>query len=126
MTENPYQRFQRSDLILRDELAIDRTVLANERTLLSYIRTALAFAITGAGIIHFFASPGFLVLGWCMALFAVLIIVLGVWRFRRVAGHISMCRNPAVAAAGTGEIPRRPARGAAEQPAGGAAKSRAP
>ena len=114
MTSNPYKRFQSSDLILRDELAIDRTVLANERTLLSYIRTGLAFAITGAGIIHFFVSPISLVLGWCMALLAVFIIVLGVWRFRTVAGHISTCRNPAVAAAGTGEVPQRPDRGAAE------------
>ena len=56
MSSNPYERFTSSELILRDELAIDRTVLANERTLLSYIRTGLAFAVTGAGAIHFFAS----------------------------------------------------------------------
>ncbi|HEU5322140.1 MAG TPA: DUF202 domain-containing protein, partial [Methylomirabilota bacterium] len=49
----PYERFSEADMILRDELALDRTVLANERTLLAYVRTALAFAVTGVGVIRF-------------------------------------------------------------------------
>jgi putative membrane protein len=99
MTSNPYERFQSSDLILRDELAVDRTVLANERTLLSYIRTGLAFGITGAGTIKFFASLVSLLLGWCMVVLAFFVVVFGVWRFRRVAGHISTCRKPPVGVA---------------------------
>ncbi len=35
------------DLILREKLAIERTVMANDRTLLSFIRTALYFAVAG-------------------------------------------------------------------------------
>lgn len=96
MTSNPYERFQSSDLILRDELAVDRTVLANERTLLSYIRTGLAFGVTGAGIIKFFASLISLLLGWCLVVLAFSVAALGVWRFRRVAGHIATCRKPPV------------------------------
>ena len=38
-TGNRYEGFAKSDLILRDQLAIDRTLLANERTVLAYIRT---------------------------------------------------------------------------------------
>jgi putative membrane protein len=34
----PYDRFKNNELILRDELAVDRTLLANERTLLAYLR----------------------------------------------------------------------------------------
>ncbi|HSF05818.1 MAG TPA: DUF202 domain-containing protein [Methylomirabilota bacterium] len=94
MAGNPYERFQRGDLILRDELAVDRTVLANERTLLSYIRTGLAFGVTGAGAIEFFGSLIFLLLGWGMVGLAFLVVALGVWRFRQVAGRISACRKP--------------------------------
>jgi putative membrane protein len=35
------------DLILRERLAIQRTVMANYTTLLSFIRTALYFAVAG-------------------------------------------------------------------------------
>lgn len=93
MASNPYERFKASELILRDELAMDRTILANERTLLSYIRTALAFGITGAGAIKFFASALSLVLGWAMVGPAGAVTVLGVWRFRRVAGHLAAARR---------------------------------
>ena len=43
----PYGGFRLPELILRDRLAIDRTVLANERTLLAYIRTALTLFLVG-------------------------------------------------------------------------------
>ena len=38
---------EKSDTLVRDRLARQRTDLANERTLLSYIRTALGFFIVG-------------------------------------------------------------------------------
>ena len=49
----PYQRFLKEELILRDELAIDRTLLANERTLMAYVRLAITLIIAGVSIIHF-------------------------------------------------------------------------
>ena len=93
MARNPYERFQGSDLILRDELAVDRTVLANERTLLSYVRTALAFGVTGAGTIKFFASLMAVLLGWCLVALAFCVVIVGLWRFRCVAARISTCRE---------------------------------
>jgi putative membrane protein len=99
MTSNPYERFKSSDLILRDELAVDRTVLANERTLLSFIRTGLAFGVTGTGAIKLFASPIAAFLGWCLVVCAFLVVALGIRRFRHVAGHISAFRKPAVRSA---------------------------
>ena len=51
MKKNPYEQFADSELILRDHLAIDRTVLANERTFLAYCRPALPLILTGAGCI---------------------------------------------------------------------------
>ena len=38
------------DLILREKLAIERTVMANQRTFLSFLRTALYFSIAGLSI----------------------------------------------------------------------------
>ena len=77
MPEAPYSRFSGSDLILRDHLAIDRTVLATERTFLAYVRTALTFFVVGVSLLQLFdsrvldavaailivAGAGFLVIG---------------------------------------------------------------
>jgi len=73
---------------------MDRTAMSNERTLLSYVRTGLAFGITGAGVIKFFKSFVPLLLGWGLVVLGVLVAALGVWHFRRIAGHISACRIP--------------------------------
>lgn len=94
MSGNPYERFKSDELILRDELAIDRTVLANERTLLAYVRTALAFAIAGAGAIKFLVSPVAVVLGWCLVVVAFGVAAVGLWRYRSVAARISASRKP--------------------------------
>jgi len=94
MSRNPYGRFKSDELILRDELAIDRTVLANERTVLAYIRTALAFAIAGAGAIKFLVSTVALVVGWCLVVLAVVVAGVGLWRYRSVAARISASRKP--------------------------------
>ncbi|NBS14914.1 MAG: DUF202 domain-containing protein, partial [Verrucomicrobia bacterium] len=62
--DRTYERFKKSDLILRDELAIDRTVLANERTLLSYIRLAITLIIAGISIVHFAMEKWFETIGF--------------------------------------------------------------
>ena len=58
-----YSRFDTDKLILRDELAIDRTLLANERTLLSYLRSGIALLIAGVSFIHFPHEVWFTVVG---------------------------------------------------------------
>jgi putative membrane protein len=50
--ETPYQSVK-GQLILRDHLAADRTILANERTFLAYIRTALTLFVAGLSFVHF-------------------------------------------------------------------------
>ena len=50
--ETPYQNIK-GQLILRDHLAADRTILANERTFLAYIRTALTLFVAGLSFVHF-------------------------------------------------------------------------
>jgi putative membrane protein len=92
---NPYERFSSDELILRDELAIDRTILANERTLLSYIRTALAFAVTGGGIIKFLDGTLIGLLGAGVIVCAAGIAALGVIRYQHVSRRICTSRGAA-------------------------------
>lgn len=47
MIDQPYQEFSREDMILRDWLALDRTVLANKRTFLAFGRTSIALIALG-------------------------------------------------------------------------------
>jgi putative membrane protein len=57
------------DLILRERLAIQRTIMANQTTLLSFIRTSLYFLVAGLSIkslLHvennrFFEIPFFII-----------------------------------------------------------------
>jgi putative membrane protein len=75
----PYSEEEK--LILRDHLAIDRTILANERTLLAYVRTALAFFIAAAGMIHFFTDLLAQMAGWAMVPAGILTLVIGFYRY---------------------------------------------
>jgi putative membrane protein len=85
---NPYERFVVEELILRDQLAIDRTVLANERTFLAYCRTALALVLTGAGYIKFFDSRFSEIAGWTLIGLGFAVIVTGIWRTLRMTHNI--------------------------------------
>ncbi len=66
MSEKPYKSYMQDhkSLILRDYLAIDRTILANETSYMSYIRTALTLIAAGATLIKFFNSEYTQALGW--------------------------------------------------------------
>ena len=54
----PYSKINPSDMILRDHLAYDRTVLANERTFLSYMRTSIALFAAGGTLGSFSRTSG--------------------------------------------------------------------
>ncbi|MFP4173630.1 MAG: YidH family protein [Candidatus Hydrogenedentota bacterium] len=68
-------------LILRDHLAIERTVLANERTFLAYVRTALTFLAVGGTLLHLFASWAFYVLAAVLLVTGLALLAIGVGRF---------------------------------------------
>jgi len=91
--ENPYQRFSNTDLILRDHLAMDRTTLANERTFLAYIRTALSFSIVGATCIKFLSSRLAIMGGWALVAVALVLAIVGVWRYRKVHNRIAVAQS---------------------------------
>lgn len=92
MTRNPYERFGQTELILRDELAIDRTILANERTFLAYLRSAVALFIAGVSIIHFSSERWFMLVGFLCLPAAILAAAVGLMRFRKMGKAISVVR----------------------------------
>lgn len=76
------------DLVLREYLAIERTRLANERTLLTYIRTGLYFLVAGSTLGHLIDTPFWNMMGLPLVIIGVIVPVLGVVRFLRVARKI--------------------------------------
>lgn len=92
MNDTPYSRFEGEDLILRDELAIDRTLLANERTLLAYLRAAVSLVIAGVSIIHFSQAGWFWAVGIACLPAGVATGIVGVRRYQRMSNAISLVR----------------------------------
>jgi putative membrane protein len=81
-TKNPYERFRGNDLILRDELAIDRTILANERTILAYLRGAVSLILVGITFVHFFETHLLGYVGLACVPFGVVVGIFGYIRYR--------------------------------------------
>lgn len=84
MSENTYDHFhgaEKQQMILRDYLAVDRTVMANEASFLAYIRTALTFAVVAVTFIKFFSATSMHILGWIFVALAVLLVVHGATRY---------------------------------------------
>ena len=95
MTDSPYSKFAQADLILRDELAIDRTLLANERTLMSYLRSGMALLIAGVSIIHFSQEGWFWGVGIACLPAGVAVAIVGILRYRKMNQEISRIRQQA-------------------------------
>ena len=93
MSDTPYDRFSTEELILRDELAIDRTLLANERTLLAYGRTGLALIVGGITLAHFGEYGILLPMGLALIPLGVVIMAWGYYRYRRMNAAISRIRR---------------------------------
>ncbi len=93
MTESPYSRFKSETLILRDELAVDRTALANERTLLAYLRSAVSLAIAGVSIMHFAHVAWFAWIGVACLPLGFVSGAVGIARYRKMARSIRQLRE---------------------------------
>jgi putative membrane protein len=90
---NPYERFLADELILRDELAIDRTLLANERTLLAYLRGGITLVLAGVTFIHFAHDAWFVALGGAAIPMGVAVAAFGAKRFRVTNDRIQALRR---------------------------------
>lgn len=93
-----YSRFGKDQLILRDELAIDRTLLANERTLLAYLRSGVALIIAGVTIIHFSREGWFWIIGVFCVPIGIIVGIIGVARYRKMNHSITLIRRQSISA----------------------------
>jgi len=89
MRRAPYTRFNGEELILRDLLAADRTVLANERTFLAFIRTALTLLVGGVTFVRWFDNFLVIIIGWTFLPLAVLVMFLGVRKYIQMRRTLS-------------------------------------
>lgn len=81
----PYDRYPPGDFLLRDWLAIDRTLLAAERTLLSWLRTALGLGLGGVTLARLFPDdPTMLVAAGLAIATGVVSSVAGAVRYLRI------------------------------------------
>ena len=88
-----YEKFTKDEMILRDELAVDRTMLSCERTTLSYIRTSLATLIGGVTIIKFFTGAQYRAVGWLFVVISIFIAAFGLYRYLRERKKFERFRN---------------------------------
>ena len=96
-----YEHVEPQNMILRDHLAFDRTVLANERTVLAYARTAIALLLTGAILIRFGSDPNdwlsqqpatmiaAIASGGAMVLGAIATAIMGLLRYWKVGRRLT-------------------------------------
>lgn len=78
-----------NDLILRDKLAVDRTILANQRTLLSYIKTGIFFISTAVGIFYLEDEDQFGIVEWSLTMVGFLAFILGFAIYFRLRKRIN-------------------------------------
>lgn len=87
MSEDPYIPFEKDheQMILRDYLAVDRTMMANETSFMSYIRTALTLVAAGGTLIKIFGNDASTqVLGWGFIVIGGMLALYGYHRFRQI------------------------------------------
>lgn len=75
-----YQKFC-DEMILRDFLALDRTILANKRTFLAYVRTAIGLLASGIGMIKLVSDGIINILGFVFITAALPVLIVGAIEF---------------------------------------------
>ena len=77
------------DLILRERLALQRTILANQSTFLSFLRTAMYFLVAGLSISQFLKLQNGIVVEVLLFSLSALIFTTGVLNYFRQKKKIS-------------------------------------
>ncbi len=71
------------DLILREKLALQRTVLANQTTFLSFLRTSMYFLMAGITIRNIFKVQQYSGLEILFYLISISVFVVGIFNYFR-------------------------------------------
>lgn len=69
------------DLILRERLALQRTILANQSTFLSFLRTSMYFAVAGISIDRLLDLPGGRIYEYILFVISAAVLVVGVFNY---------------------------------------------
>ena len=85
---NYYKEFN-DNMIIRDYLALDRTILANRRTLLSYVRTFIGLFGGGIGLVELLDNGIIMVMGYFSIAISVPILVIGIINFIKIRKSLS-------------------------------------
>ena len=83
-----YEKLGKEELILRDELAIERTKLAEERTYLAYLRTGMTVAMGGVFFVGYFREGLFSYIGYAAALMGIVFFGYGFYKHKKAMGLI--------------------------------------
>jgi len=83
----------KTDLILREHLAVERTRLANETTLLAYIRTGLYFVVAGSTLGQIVNTLFWSLAGTPLIIIGIIIMMAGFYRFTRIKKSIALSRK---------------------------------
>jgi putative membrane protein len=81
------------DLILREQLAIERTKMANDRTFLSFLRTGLYFSIAGMTINELVDLPYGTAAEAVFWILAVVVLIAGVVKYITARKKINESRK---------------------------------
>ena len=81
------------DLILRERLALQRTIMSNQTTLLSFIRTALYFLVAGLSINSLLKLENSLAFQITFFTISISILIIGVFNFYKQKRLIKICEN---------------------------------
>ncbi len=69
------------DLILRERLALQRTILANQSTFLSFLRTSMYFLMAGLTLQNLFTKGDFIVLEILLFVISGLVLIIGIFNY---------------------------------------------
>jgi putative membrane protein len=75
------QKAINKDLILRERLAIQRTILANQSTFLSFLRTSMYFLIAGLSLKNVFKIENSITIEIVLFSFSVIILLIGILNY---------------------------------------------
>jgi len=71
------------DLILREKLALQRTILANQSTFLAFLRTAMYFLVAGISIKNFTTFQYGHLIEFVFVAISIILLTIGIINYRR-------------------------------------------
>jgi len=81
--DSPYTSFAKESLILRDQLAVDRSILASERTMLGFAKVGVMSLLLATLLFHLAFEIWFQILGGLLLFLGIFSLRLCIRQFRK-------------------------------------------